>query len=151
MKHLYTFIMAILLSSFSHASQKDYKLNITNDGVIIHDQKDWHFVVESDDYDIYIEKGMLGAKQEIVRFHAFVPYHTPEKMFGSSVPVKALYVYGSLHCGKQQLMLLIDIYVDEINKIIFRNSYEVNTNIVSLNVPNTTRFDILNLVCKESI
>jgi hypothetical protein len=151
MKHLYTFIMAILLSSFSHASQKDYKLNITNDGVIIHDQKDWHFVVESDDYDIYIEKGMLGAKQEIVRFHAFVPYHTPEKMFGSSVPVKALYVYGSLHCGKQQLMLLIDTYVDEINKIIFRNSYEVNTNIVSLNVPNTTRFDILNLVCKESI
>jgi hypothetical protein len=56
-----------------------------------------------------------------------------------------------LHCGRQQLMLLMDMYVDKNNKIVFRNAYEANTNIVSLNVPNTTRFDILNLVCKESI
>lgn len=151
MKHLFTFIMAILLTSFSHASQKDFTLNITNNDVIIHNQKDWHFVVKSDDYDIYIEKGMLGAKQEIVRFHAFVLYHVPEQMYGSTVPINALYVYGSLHCGKQQLMLLMDMYVDKNNKIVFRNAYEVNTHIVSLNVPNTTRFDILNLVCKESI
>lgn len=151
MKHLCSFILAVFLAISSHAAQPEFLLNITADDVIIHNQKDWHFVVESDDYDIYIEKGMLGAKEEIVRFHAFVPYHTPEKMFGSNVPVKALYVYGSLHCGRQQLMLLMDMYVDGTNKIIFRNAYEVNTNIVSLNVPNTTRFDILNLVCKESI
>jgi hypothetical protein len=151
MKHLFTFIMALLLTSFSHASQKEYVLDITDDDVIIHEQKDWHFVVKSDDYDIYIEKGMLGTKQEIVRFHAYVPYHTPEKMYGTNAPIKALYVYGSLHCGRQQLMLLMDLYVDESDKIIFRNVYEVNTHIVSLNVPHTTRFDILNLVCKESI
>ena len=151
MKHLFTFIMALLLTSFSYASQKEYKLNITDDDVIIHDQTDWHFVVKSDDYDIYIEKGMLGTKNEVVSFHAFVPYHTPEKMYGTDVPVKALYVYGSLHCDKQKLMLLMDMYVDETNKIIFRNTYEVNTNIVPLNVPHTTRFDILILVCKESI
>jgi hypothetical protein len=151
MKHLFTFIIAILLTSFSHASQKDYKLNITDVGVIIHNQNDWHFVVKSDDHDIYIEKGTLGAKEEIVNFHAFVPYHIPEKMHGTDVPIKALYVYGSLHCGRKQLMLLMDLYVDETDKIIFRNAYEVNTNIVSLDVPNTTRFDILNLVCKESI
>jgi len=151
MKHLFTFIIVMLLTSFSHASQKDYKLNITDDGVIIHNQNDWHFVVKSDDYDIYIEKGTLGAKEEVVSFHAFVPYHIPEKMYGTDVPIKALYVYGSLHCGRKQLMLLMDLYVDEADKIIFRNAYEVNTNIVSLNVPNTTRFDILNLVCKESI
>ena len=151
MKHLFTFIMAILLTSFSYASQKDFTLNITNNDVIIHNQKDWHFVVESDDYDIYIEKGMLGTKQEIVRFHAFVPYHTPEKMFGSNVPVKALYVYGSLHCGRKQLMLLMDWYVDAKNKIVFRTTYETGSHIVPLNVPNTTRFDIFNLVCKESI
>jgi hypothetical protein len=151
MKHLFTCIILLFLASFSHASQKDYKLNITNDGVIVHDQKDWHFVVKSDGHDIYIEKGMLGAKEEIVRFHAFVPYHNPEQLYGTEEPVTALYVYGSLHCGKKQLMLLMDLYVDEKNKIVFRNAYEVNTNIVSLNIPNTARFDILNLVCKESV
>ena len=151
MKHLFTFIMAILLTSFSHASQKDYVLDITDDDVIVHNQKDWHFVVKSDDYDIYIEKGMLGTKEEIVRFHAFVPYHSPEYIYGATVPINALYVYGSLHCSRQQLMLLMDMYVDKNNKIVFRNAYEVNTHIVSLNVPHTTRFDILNLVCKESI
>jgi hypothetical protein len=151
MKHLFTFIMAILLTSFSYASQRDYTLNITDDEVIIHNENDWHFVVQSDDYDIYIEKGMLSAKDEIVRFHAFVPYHNPEYIYGATVPVNALYVFGSLHCGRQQLMLLMDMYVDANNKIVFRNAYEVNTHIVPLNVPHTTRFDILNLVCKESI
>ncbi len=151
MKHLFTFIMALLLTSFSHASQRDYVLDITDDDVIIHNQKDWHFVVKSDDYDIYIEKGMLGTKEEIVRFHAFVPYHSSEYIYGATVPINALYVYGSLHCGRQQLMLLMDMYVDANNKIVFRNAYEVNTHIVPLNVPHTTRFDILNLVCKESI
>jgi hypothetical protein len=151
MKHLFAFVMAILLTSFSYASQRDYTLNITDDGMIIHNQNDWHFVTKSDDYDIYIEKGMLSAKDEIVRFHAFVPYHSPEYIYGATVPINALYVFGSLHCGRQQLMLLLDMYVDTNNRIVFRNEYEANSHIVPLNVPHTTRFDILNLVCKESI
>jgi hypothetical protein len=94
---------------------------------------------------------MIGAENEIVKFHAFVPYHEPHYMYGVDVPATALYVYGSLHCGRKQLMLLIDWYVDAKNKIVFRTTYETGSHIVSLNVPNTTRFDILNLVCKESI
>ena len=80
-----------------------------------------------------------------------MPYHVPQEFYGVDVPVSALYVFGSLHCGRKQLMMLMDLYVDANNKVVFRNSYEVNSNIVSLNVPHTTRFDILNLVCKESI
>ena len=151
MKYLFSFIMAALLNVSSYAAQSEYLLNITKDDVIIHNQKDWHFVTKSDDYDIYIEKSTIGSKKEIVRFHAFVPYHKPQYMYGVDVPVRALYVYGSLHCGKEKLMLLLDLYVDVTNKIVFRNEYEVNSNIVSLNVPHTTRFEILNLVCKESI
>jgi hypothetical protein len=130
MKHLCSFILAVFLAISSHAAQPEFLLNITADDVIIHNQNDWYFV----------------AKR-----NAFVPYHEPYYMYGVDVPARALYVYGSLHCGKQKLMLLMDLYVDATNKVIFRNSYEVNSHIVSLNVPNTTRFDILNLVCKESI
>jgi hypothetical protein len=151
MKHLCSFILAVFLAISSHAAQPEFLLNITADDVIIHNQNDWYFVAKSDGHDIYIEKSMIGAENEIVKFHAFVPYHEPHYMYGVDVPATALYVYGSLHCGEQKLMLLMDLYVDATNKIIFRNSYEVNSHIVSLNVPNTTRFDILNLVCKESI
>ena len=151
MKHLFSFIMAAFLIVSPYAASSEYTLNITDDGVIIHNQNDWYFVTKSDEHDIYIEKSTVGAEDEVVRFHAFVPYHEPQYMYGVNVPVTALYVYGSLHCGKQKLMLLMDMYVDENNKIVFRNSYEVNSNIVNLNVPHTTRFDILNLVCKESI
>ena len=94
---------------------------------------------------------MVGIKEEIVTFHAFVSYEEPQEFYGMDKPISALYVYGSLHCGKQLLMMLMDLYVDENNKIVFRRAYEPNSFIVSLNVPHTTRFDILNLVCKESI
>jgi len=151
MKYLFSFILAASLTFSSEAAQPEFLLNITNDDVIVHNQNDWHFVTKSDEHDIYIEKSTIGAENEVVKFHAFVPYHEPQYMYGVDVPVTALYVYGSLHCGKQKLMLLMDLYVDETNKVVFRNSYEVNSNIVNLNVPNTTRFDILNLVCKESI
>jgi len=151
MKYLFSFVMAAFLMLSAHAAQSEFLLNITKDDVIIHNQNDWYFVTKSDEHDIYIEKSTVGAEDEVVRFHAFVPYHEPQYMYGVDVPVTALYVYGSLHCGKQKLMLLMDMYVDENNKIVFRNSYEVNSNIVNLNVPHTTRFDILNLVCKESI
>lgn len=151
MKYLFSFIMAAFLMLSSHAAQSEFLLNITKEDVIVHNQNDWYFVTKSDEHDIYIEKSTVGAEDEVVRFHAFVPYHEPQHMYGVDVPVTALYVYGSLHCGKQKLMLLMDMYVDANNKIVFRNSYEVNSNIVNLNVPHTTRFDILNLVCKESI
>lgn len=151
MKYLFSFVIAVLMTCSLHAEQSDYKLNFTNDDVIVHNQNDWYFVTQSDGYDIYIEKSTVGAKQEIVSFHAYVPYHVPQEFYGIDVPVSALYVFGSLHCGRKQLMMLMDLYVDANNKVVFRNSYEVNSNIVSLNVPHTTRFDILNLVCKESI
>ena len=151
MKYLLSFIMAAFLTASANAASSDYRLNITKDDVIIHNQNDWHFVTKSDGHDIYIEKTIVGAKEEVVSFHAYVPYHDPERMYGVEEPIKALYVYGSLHCGKKQLMLLLDMYVDDKNKIVFRNQYEVNSHIVSLNIPNTVRFDILNLVCKESI
>ncbi len=143
--------MAAFLTVSANAASSDYRLNITKDDVIIHNQNDWHFVTKSDGYDIYIEKTTVGAKEKIVTFHAYVPYHNSEIMYGVEKPIKALYVYGSLHCDKKQLMLLLDMYVDDNNKIVFRNQYEVNSHIVPLNVPNTIRFDIFNLVCKESI
>lgn len=151
MKYLCSFILAVLLAATSFAAQSEYSLNITKDGTIIHDQKDWHFVTKSDGHDIYIEKGMLGSKAEIVKFHAYIPYHKPLEIYEANVVANVLYVYGSLHCGKQKLMLLEDLYVDVNNKIVFNNSYGVNSHIVDLNIPGTTRFDILNLVCKESI
>jgi hypothetical protein len=151
MKHLCSFILAVFLAISSHAAQPEFLLNITADDVIIHNQNDWYFVTQSDGHDIYIEKSAVGSKEEVVRFHAFVPYHEPYYMYGVDVPATALYVYGSLHCGRKQLMLLMDWYVDAKNKIVFRTTYETGSHIVSLNVPNTTRFDILNLVCKESI
>ena len=151
MKYLFSFIMAALLNVSSYAAQSEYLLNITKDDVIIHNQNDWHFVTKSDKHDIYIERGMVGTKQEIVTFHAFVSYEEPQDFYGIDKPISALYVYGSLHCGRQQLMMLMDLYVDANNKIASRRPYEPNSFIVSLNVPHTTRFDILNLVCKESI
>ena len=151
MKYLFSFILTAFLTLSVHAGQADYQLNITKDDVIIHNQKDWHFVTKTDDYDIYIERGMIGVKEEIVVFHAFVLYHNPQEFYGIDAPINALYVYGSLHCGRQQLMMLMDLYVDANNKIAFRRPHEPNSFIVNLNVPNTTRFDILNLVCKESI
>jgi len=151
MKYLFSFIMAVFLTVSASAASLDYRLNITKDDVIIHNQNDWHFVTKTDGHDIYIEKNIVGAKEEIVTFHAYVPYHNPEQIHGVDESVKALYVYGSLHCGKKQLMLLLDMYVDDKNKIVFRNHYEVNSHVVSLNVPNTVRFEILNLICKESI
>jgi len=151
MKYLFSFIFSAFLTLSVHAEQKDYQLNITKDDVIIHNQKDWHYVTKSDGYDIYIERSMVGTKQEIVTFHAFVSYEEPQDFYGIDKPISALYVYGSLHCGRQLLMMLMDLYVDANNKIVFRRPYEPNSFIVNLNVPSTTRFDILNLVCKESI
>ena len=151
MKYLCSFIIAAFLAFPVYAAQSEFLLNITADDVIIHNQNDWHFVTKSDGHDIYIEKSTVGSKEEVVRFHAFVPYHEPYYMYGVDVPATALYVYGSLHCGRKQLMLLMDWYVDAKNKIVFRTTYETGSHIVPLNVPNTTRFDIFNLVCKESI
>ena len=151
MKYLFSFIMAAFLSSTVYAEQKNYQLNITKDDVIVHNKNEWQHVTKSDGYDIYIERGMVGIKEEIVTFHAFVSYEEPQEFYGMDKPISALYVYGSLHCGKQLLMMLMDLYVDENNKIVFRRAYEPNSFIVNLNVPHTTRFDILNLVCKESI
>ena len=151
MKYLFSFIMAAFLTVSVHAEQTEYLLNITEEDTIVHNQNDWHFVTKSDGYDIYIEKSTVGSHEEIVRFHAYVPYHAPLEFYGADVPVTALYVYGSVHCGRQQMMILMDLYVDEKSKIVFRTTYEPGAHVVPLNVPHTPRFDILNLVCKESI
>ena len=151
MKYLFSFIFTAFVTLSVHAGQANYQLNITKDDVIVHNKNEWQHVTKSDGYDIYIERGMVGIKEEIVTFHAFVSYEEPQEFYGMDKPISALYVYGSLHCGKQLLMMLMDLYVDENNKIVFRRAYEPNSFIVSLNVPHTTRFDILNLVCKESI
>ena len=151
MKYLFSFVMAALLTFSAQAEQSQYQLNIIDGDTVVHNQDDWYFVVKSEEHDIYIEKSTVGSHKEVVRFHAFVPYHTPQEFYGADVPVNALYVYGSLHCERKQLMMLMDLYVDDKGKIVFRTTYEPGSNIVSLNVPHTTRFDILNLVCKESV
>jgi len=151
MKHLFYFVMVVLLSFSVQAAPTEYSFNITEEDTIIHNQDDWHFVTTFNGYDVYVEKNTVGSHEEIVRLHTYVSYHVPLKFYDTDVPVTALYVYGLIHCGRQQMMILMDFYVDKKNKIIFRTTYEPGAHVVFLNVPNTPRFDILNLVCKESI
>jgi hypothetical protein len=139
--------MALFFTA-ANADQKDYRLNITKDDVVIHNQKDWHYVASSSILDLYLEKGMIDTKQEIVEYHSFIEYKNPQN-FDFSEPIKSIYSYGSVHCGRRQLMLLADLFTNAEGKVVRRDLHP-KTNIYDLG-SNPLLIEIYFSVCKESV
>ena len=150
MKYLFSFVIAAMLTVSSHAAQKEFRLSI-QDNVVIHNKSDWERAYQSNEYDIYIEKGMIGTKKEIVEFHAHVLFKEHQKFDDANDPTKGVYVFGSLHCGRGQLMILAELFVDVNNRIVSRLVYPKNENIIDMIIPNNPRLEVYNVVCKESI
>ncbi len=156
MKYLFSLILVMFMTTAIASKPPEYKLDIvpipnTDDELIVHNPQDWEFVDKSADYKVYVEKGMLGYKNEMFEFHAVTEYDVPAPMSFTDIPIKRIYSYGVLNCKEANLYLLIDLYVDVHNKIIMRQYHEFGSYVSNMNNPNTIRYNVYNLLCKESV
>ncbi len=156
MKYLFSLILVMFMATAHATKPPEYKLEIvpipnTEEELIVHNPKDWEFVDKSSDYKVYVEKGMLGYKNESFEFHAVTEYNVASPMSFTDIPIKRIYTYGVLSCKEANLYLLIDLYVDVNNKIILRQYHEFGSYVSNMSVPNTLRNNVYNFICKESV
>lgn len=154
MKYLFSFVMAVLISLPSFASD-GYRLPFVElqNGVtkIPFVESEWTLGSEASDWLLYIEKGMLKKHQNMYEFHAATVYKKPFYSDGLKTDVSKIYTYGVLNCKDANLYILFEWYVDPDESLIFRGSYEFGAYTVEMLTPNSARNDVYNQICKESV
>lgn len=134
----------------AHAKAPEFTLQF-NGEQIIHNQSDWQYAAKASDFRVYVEKGMIGRKNESIEFHAYLEFNNPSNLQYIDGKIKRIYTYGVISCTEAQLYVLMDLYTDETNVVTFRNINEFGTYVSDMSVPNTIRNEIYNLICKDSV
>ena len=150
MKYLFSIFLALCLATAHAEKQKGFTLQINGDQ-LIHNQADWQYATETSSYTLFVEKGMIGHKDETVEFHSYMEYKKPYKYDAIEQKIKRIYNYGILNCSQAKLYLLVDLYTDEQDIIRYRAGFDFGQYVSDLDEPNTARNDVYNLICKELI
>lgn len=153
MKHLFPFVMVILFSL--PVNSAEYRLPFVElQGKVIKIpfvEREWTLGAERDEWNLYIENGMLNKRKEIHEFHAVTIYKTPYFSDGLKNMISKIYTYGVLNCKQSALNIFYEWYVDPDETVIFESSYEFGAYTVEMTTPNSARNEIYNQICKESI
>ena len=150
MRVLFSFILAMFMATAHATPPPDFHLQF-NGEQIVHRQSDWQYATRTDTFKVYVEKGMIGYKNETFEFHSYVEYVPPKQFDYIDGKTKRIYTFGVLSCSEGKLYLLLDLYTDENNIVHFRNENDMGTFVSDMNAPNTVRNDVYNLICKDSI
>ena len=153
MKYLFSFIIAVLISLPSYSAEYRIPFVELQNGTtkIPFIENEWILGAGRDEWDLYIERGMLDKHKEIYEFHAVTAYKTPYHSDGLRTKVSKIYTYGVLNCKNTNLYILFEWYVDPEETLIHRSSFEFGAYTVEMITPDTARSEIYNLICKETI
>lgn len=153
MKHLFSFVMAVLFSLSSQAAEYRLPFVEIQGGVtkIPFVEREWTLGSEREDWLLYIENGMLNKYKETYEFHAVTAYKTPYYSDGLKSMVSKIYTYGILNCKQSVLNIFYEWYVDSEETLIFKSSYDFGAYTVEMSTPNSARNEIYNQICKETI
>ena len=153
MKHLFSFVMAILFSLPVYSAEYRLPFVEQKDGTtkIPFIEREWILSVGRDEWNLYLEKGMFDKHKEMYEFHAVTAYKTPYYSDGLKAKVSKIYTYGVLNCNRGVLDILYEWYVDIDENIIYTSSHEFGSYTVEMLTPDTARNEVYNLICKEMI
>jgi hypothetical protein len=155
MKNFLALILSLTLALTAYAENpKQFSLKFEKLGDkerIIHNPSDWHYVGKEPLFFLSIEKGMIGYKNEFFEFHSVTEFYKPYKYQALSDPIYRVYSYGMLNCSEGTFYLLISLFVDKNNFIVFREYHDFGTYVSPLRVENTARQNVYDILCRDSV
>jgi len=154
MKHL--LIALALLVSASVFAENNFDIDVIKDkdgnAVIIYNVDDWKLITKTANYDVYVPRELLKEKDKnILTFQGMTIFHKEQKYSYITGDVKKIYSYGILNCDTAKLYLMGDFFASSKEVVLFYQTHDWGTYITDMDVPNTSRNDVYNAVCKESI
>lgn len=146
--------LALLISFLSASNAFGFTLSITDhpDGnrVVNHNPDNWVKTGSTDIYSVLVEKGIVGSKKPIVEFHSVTDFNSPEEYQGFPYKIKRIYTYGALSCSNNNLMILVDLYVDSDSIIRYTQAYQQGEYVVNM-TDTKIKQNISGAVCGDSI
>jgi hypothetical protein len=132
-------------------SAAGFKLQFADPTQIIVNESDWTKVSHNESYDLYLATEMIGVGPQASKMHSMVIFHQdPGVMMGGlPVPIKRIFSFGLIDCGRSRLTLLNDWFVDVTNQVVYNQNHEPGEYLVDLSTPATARNDAYLAVCKQ--
>ena len=154
MKRLFFFVMVLLIAITAIAAEP-YRLPFVEqqNGItkIPFIEKEWILGSDRDEWSLYIEKGMYEEKKAVHEFHGATVYKNPYYSEGLRTTISKIYTYGALDCREGNLHILFEWYASPEEILVHRSTYEFGAYTVELLTPNTTRNEVYNQICKDTI
>lgn len=149
-------LAAVLFVSASVFAENNFDIDVIKDkdgnAVIIYNQDDWKLITKTANYDVYVPKELLREKEKnILTFQGMTIFHKEQTYSYITGGVKKIYSYGILNCNIAKLYLMGDFFVSNKEVVLFYQTHDWGTYITDMDVPNTSRNDVYNAVCKDSI
>ena len=150
MKTLLHFIMISLIAFSANAFELQFEKKGDKER-IIHKSSDWHFVGKENNYFLSMDKSMLGDKKDRYEFHSVTEFYTPYKYQGLDESVHRIYTYGLLDCSNAVLHLMLNLYVDVNNTIVYREYHQLGSYTSPLIVERSVRKTVYDILCRDSV
>lgn len=149
-------IALALFVSASVFAENNFDIDVIKDkdgnAIIIYNQDDWQLITKTAHYDVYVPKELLREKDKnILTFQGMTIFHKEQNYSYIKGDVKKIYSYGILNCDIAKLYLMGDFFVSNKEVVLFYQTHDWGTYITDMDVPNTSRNDVYNAVCKDSI
>ena len=145
-----------LLVSVSVFAENNFDIDVIKDkdgnAVIIYNSDDWKLITKTAHYDVYVPKELLKEKNKnVLTFQGMTTFHKEQTYSYITGGVKKIYSYGVLNCETAKLYLMGDFFASSKEVVIYYQTHDWGTYITDMDVPNTSRNDVYNAVCKDSI
>ena len=152
MKRLFLFVMAVLIALPALAEYRLPFVEIQGGSTKIpFIEKEWMLASDRDEWSLYVEKGMYEERKAIYEFHAATAYKKPYYSDGLRTTISKIYTYGALDCRDGNLYILFEWYVAPDETLIHRSSFEFGAYTVDMQTPNTSRSEVYDQLCKDTI
>jgi hypothetical protein len=146
MKHLFTFVMVMLLSFSAFAENERFELNF-NDNKVLHDDSDWEFLMHEYTYNFSVSKKIHILDGDSFIVHSYIEFDTPHTYSTFSELTHKIYTMGILSCSRKAFMLLRQVYVKEDSKIQAIQPIQPNEYVSEVEAPGTARNQMYLKVC----
>jgi hypothetical protein len=149
-------IAIALFVSSSVFAENNFDIDVIKDkdgnAVIIYNPDDWKLITKTANYDVYVPRELLKEKDKtVLNFQGMTIFHKEQKYSYINGDVKKIYSYGILNCDTAKLYLMGDFFTSSKEVVLFYQTHDWGTYITNMDVPNTSRNDVYNAVCKDSI
>jgi hypothetical protein len=150
------FLAVALFVSASVFAENNFDIDVIRDkdgnAVIIYNSDDWKLITKTANYDVYVPKELLRDKNKtILNFQGMTIFHKEQTYSYIEGGVKKIYSYGILNCEAAKLYLMGDFFTSSKEVVVYYQTHDWGTYITNMDVPNTSRNEVYNAVCKDSI